>query len=215
MSTTDRHDAVRRRNSPIYRPEDSRGQSRLQLNALRHGIYSAMVLIPGEADAELVTFGKRLRADLAPVATRADARRQDRRNAWRLRRLAGIEAKLYEEQVSKPGQSLVRAFAGFTGDQMLRLSRHEASLERALYRALHELQRLQEARRGEEGVAPRHLIDVTLAAGPDGEAATPTKEPASFRPNGSSTQEGPCLHPPTQNADSDGTFCTLGSCESG
>jgi hypothetical protein len=192
MTATEAGKAARRRNSAKSTgPRTPEGKAVARLNALRHGIYSAMVLIPGEADAELVALGKRLRADLAPVGE-LELMLADKIVAavWRLRRLAGIEAKLYEEQISKPGQSPVRAFAGFTGDQMLRLSRHEASLERALYRALHELQRLQEARRSEEA-EPAHLIDVTLATGSDGETVTPSAEPASFRQNGPSPREGP------------------------
>ena len=176
-----------------------------------------MVLIPGEADAELVAFGKRLRADLAPVGE-LELMLADKivATAWRLRRLAGIEAKLYEEQVSKPGQSLVRAFAGFTGDQMLRLSRHEASLERALYRALHELQRLQEARRGEEGGAPRHLIDVTLAAGPDWGSRNAHQRASFVSAKWLIHARGPnCSILRHKMPIATGTFCTLGSRESG
>src|SRR5262245_2769465 len=47
------------------------------------------------------------------------------------------------------------------------LSRYEASLERSYYRAFHELQRLQEARRG--GHVPLPLaLDVTVSGLDDG-----------------------------------------------
>ena len=45
-----------------------------------------------------------------------------------------------------------------------KLCRYEAHLERGLYKALHELQRLQAARGGEY-VAPPAALDVTLDAG--------------------------------------------------
>ncbi len=44
-----------------------------------------------------------------------------------------------------------------------KLSRYETTIERSLYKALHELQRLQAARRSEGNVSPPLAIDVDLA----------------------------------------------------
>ncbi len=52
-----------------------------------------------------------------------------------------------------------------TVDAFSKLSRYEAAIERSLYRAIHELQRLQSARKGESISAPV-VIDVTSDADP-------------------------------------------------
>jgi hypothetical protein len=57
--------------------------------------------------------------------------------------------------------SLGKAFArgNARGDTLSKLSRYEAGIERALYKAHHELLRLQAQRRGEGGMVP-HAVDV-------------------------------------------------------
>jgi hypothetical protein len=47
-----------------------------------------------------------------------------------------------------------------------KLSRYETTLERSLYKALHELQRLQAARRAEGNVAPPVAVDVEVSGIP-------------------------------------------------
>ena len=44
-----------------------------------------------------------------------------------------------------------------------KLSRYEAAIERGLYKALHELQRLQAARRGDGNFPPPAAIDVDVS----------------------------------------------------
>jgi fumarate hydratase class II len=44
-----------------------------------------------------------------------------------------------------------------------KLSRYEAGIERSLYRALHELQRLQAARRAVADVPPPAVVDVDVS----------------------------------------------------
>ena len=59
------------------------------------------------------------------------------------------------------------AFEGDSGDLFSKLARYEASVERSLYKAVHELQRLQAARTGGKVVAPVAL-DVNVDMGPAG-----------------------------------------------
>jgi hypothetical protein len=44
-----------------------------------------------------------------------------------------------------------------------KLSRYETAIERSLYRALHELQRLQAARSTEGGISPPVALDVNVS----------------------------------------------------
>jgi hypothetical protein len=90
-------------------------------------------------------FGKRLRAQLAPVGE-LEHFLVDRivSTAWRLRRLVAVETMLFDRE-HKPDD----AFNKYGREKMGVLSRYEVTLERSLYRALHELQRLQAARDGQ------------------------------------------------------------------
>jgi hypothetical protein len=47
-----------------------------------------------------------------------------------------------------------------------KLSRYETPIERSLYKALHELQRLQAARREESNVPPPVAVDVDVSGVP-------------------------------------------------
>lgn len=62
-------------------------------------------------------------------------------------------------------KSLDESFEGNRGDRLNAILRYEASLERSLYRALHELQRVQGMRLGQTVLAPI-AIEVSAAASP-------------------------------------------------
>ena len=51
----------------------------------------------------------------------------------------------------------------FFADALSKLSRYETTLERSMFRALHELQRLQAARSG-QSVAPPAVLDVEVSS---------------------------------------------------
>ena len=48
-------------------PRSDAGKAAVALNGIKHGLLSRQVLIKGESEADLVGFGKRLRAQLVPV----------------------------------------------------------------------------------------------------------------------------------------------------
>jgi hypothetical protein len=50
-----------------------------------------------------------------------------------------------------------------------KLSRYETTMERGLYKALHELQRLQAARAAGGGVPPPVAVDVDVSGIPEGD----------------------------------------------
>ena len=75
-------------------------------------------------------------------------------SAWRLRRALAVEAFLFEKEDTPD-----RTFAGYAAQKMTILSRYESTLERGLFKALHELQRLQAERQGEAVPRPE-AVDV-------------------------------------------------------
>jgi hypothetical protein len=97
---------------------------------------------------------KELFAEPAPTITDAA------KHAEALRPLQEIEEAL-QETVPQLAQAFVRI--GNTNDMLTKLTRYETTLERSLYRALHELQRLQAARLG-QAVALPAAVDVTLSS---------------------------------------------------
>ena len=66
--TTERQVAANRVNaSRSTGPRTPEGKARVALNAIKHGLFSRESLVKGESQVDLLDFGKRLRAQLAPV----------------------------------------------------------------------------------------------------------------------------------------------------
>lgn len=167
--TTERQVAANRRNARLSTgPRTGEGKAIVAGNATRHGLLSAKALVEGEDEALLVEFGKRMRAELRPVGELEELL-VDRivSSSWRLRRLLAVEAGVFEEELQplfseSPTVGLAFIRDGNQGDSFSKLSRYEAGVDRGLYRALHELQRLQAERHG--GTAPLPaVLDVDVS----------------------------------------------------
>jgi hypothetical protein len=195
MTTPAKIAANRRNALASTGPKTLQGKRRASYNSTRHGLLSRSVLLATENRAELSAFVRSFRADLAPqgafeeflVDRIASA-------AWRIRRAMAAEVSLFREGLQASGDlreaiNVVMRSAGGgdvggsesknqsdglgsvfmkTGDGGVhfgKLSRYEASLDRALYRALHELQRLQAVRQGRP-VLPPLAVDVEVAGPP-------------------------------------------------
>jgi len=144
-------------------PRTPEGKAKVALNARKHGLLSRQSLVKGESEVDLLDFGKRLRAQLAPVGE-LELLLADRivSNAWRLRRAVGMEAALLN--VKRGDQTLIEDVFSWKLDRgrLQLISRYEATLERSLYKALHELQRLQAAREGQAVLLPQ-TVDVEVS----------------------------------------------------
>ena len=158
--------ANRRNAAKSTGPRSDAGKAAVALNGVKHGLLSRHVLINGESEADLVGFGKRLRGQLAPVGE-LELLFADRivSSAWRLRRALAVEASLFDKEDTPHG-----AFAGYGAAKMVILSRYESALERGLFKALHELQRLQAARQG-DAVSLPEVVDVDVDVGEPDELA--------------------------------------------
>ena len=109
-------------------PRTPAGKAVVALNGIKHGLLSRECLLKGESEAELVAFGKRLRAKLAPVGE-LELLLADRvvSTAWRLRRLIAVETLLFNRE-----HSVDYAFNNSGREKMGVLSRYEVTLERSL-----------------------------------------------------------------------------------
>jgi len=167
MATEKQVVANRRNAKGITGPKTESGKAIVALNAVKHGILSRESLLEGENEATLFEFGKRMRAELRPVGE-LEALLADRivSSAWRLRRLVAVEAGVFAEEVQsmlgeQPSVGLAFIRDGNQADAFSKLSRYESAIERGLYRALDELQRLQAERRGQQ-VPPPLVLDVQV-----------------------------------------------------
>ncbi len=180
--TTNRQILSNRQNSrKSTGPRSEDGRARSRMNALRHGILSKQLLIPGEIEAELHDLWLRLYDDFQPQGTLEDeVLDQIVSGFWRLRRLRMVEAGLFSSWLEEDGingesknnyeidtsrylQALGLSFIrdGHSSNAFSKLSRYETSMLRALHRDLLELQRLQAARQGEV-VQSAVALDVTI-----------------------------------------------------
>ena len=223
MTSEKKAEANRRNALKSTGPKTSEGKDAVRLNALKHGLLSQEILLPGEDEEALRELGERLRDELQPVGEFENLLVDRIISAyWRLRRLGRVEAGIfawqlygelarraheeatsYTKQVSiidealdpyhlrptttitdqekyqaarseaqemKTKQEAETAMLGGTfirdaegANAFSKLSRYETMIERSLYKALHELQRLQAARRADGDAPPPVAIDVDVS----------------------------------------------------
>lgn len=159
-----------RQNAKLGGVKTEEGKSVSKYNALKHGLLSKVVLFEEEDDILLADFGRKLRTELNPV-TELELLLVDRiiANTWRLRRAMKIECEMMyydcnpgENHYSPQQITLGEAFTCDSSNAYGTFVRYEASIERGIYKALHELQRIQAARNGEKPPAPI-AIDVDIS----------------------------------------------------
>src|SRR5215213_11591877 len=227
MTSEKQAEANRRNALKSTGPKTPEGKDAVRLNALKHGLLSQEILLPGEDEEALRELDQNLKVELQPVGE-LESLLVDRIIAsyWRLRRLGRVEAgifawdlygdlarraheeasshtkpaiiRLVYEDDSRPPERIVppekdqetRSEAqeieakqeieamrdaetptlGLTfirdaneANAFSKLSRYEAMIERSLYKALHELQRLQAARHAGGNGTPPLAIDVDVS----------------------------------------------------
>lgn len=150
-------------------PRTSAGRANSSLNATRHGLLSRATLLGDESAAEFARFENSMRKAMAPAGGLEDVLvARVIAAAWRLRRFERIEVLMLDTGRKNWRGDDAGVGSGFVGtcvngDSFTKLSRYEAGIERALFRALHELQRVQAQRRGQEVAVPSVVdVDVTV-----------------------------------------------------
>lgn len=140
------------------------GKAVSRYNAIKHGILSKETLMRGEDENELIELGKRIRSELKPM-NEIELFLTDRiiANTWRLKRALRAEKELIEHDMENGlnfGSAMKYDF--MNADSYGKFTRYESCLERGIYKALHELQRLQAARNGEKVPLPV-AVDVDIS----------------------------------------------------
>ena len=170
--TTEKQIKANRENAKKGGVKTPEGKAVVRFNALKHGLLSKEVLLGNEEEKDLVGLCRRLKAELKP-ASEIEQVLVDRivANFWRLRRAMRVEREMIEDDCEDEDwkgnikqKTLGEAFSyDFTNsDTYGKFIRYETSIERGIYRALHELQRIQSARKGEKPPAPL-AVDVDVS----------------------------------------------------
>ena len=155
-------------------PKTEEGKAVSRLNAITHGLLSREVLIEGEDGAVLTKMTDALRDEMQPIGE-LESFLVDRLAAemWRMRRALAVERKnadvakyrvlnaMFPEETYGKGdaQQMAAETAMITDSDTEKIMRYATMIERSFYRAMHELQRLQAARNGQESPIP-HVLDV-------------------------------------------------------
>ncbi len=129
-------------------PRTEEGKEISKMNALKHGLLGKAVLITGENEEQLLSLTKKIRTEMKPV-TEIERILVDRiiSSIWRLRRALAMENG---EVISVTGGLM------YDSDKFFR---YETMLEKGMYRALHELERIQAKRNGSDVPFPV-VVDV-------------------------------------------------------
>jgi hypothetical protein len=150
-----------KRNAKLGGVKTEEGKAVSKLNATKHALLSNEVLVKGEDRAELIELASRFMAEFKP---KTDLERLliDRivSNTWRLKRAMRAETDIIERELDNDmsfGGSIGKVF----DSNIEKFMRYETCIERGIYKALHELQRIQSALAGEKPPAPI-AIDVDI-----------------------------------------------------
>ena len=162
-------------------PVTPQGRAAVRFNAIKHGLTAENAVIGRENEEEFNQTLQALEAELQPVGSMEYALlHQIVAATWRLRRLRLTETGFFDLLAKDLTRELREKYTGLTnGSQMafivrrdslgdntlMKLCRYEAAIEGCFYRALHELQRRQAARAGQDVPLPIVAdVDITLAS---------------------------------------------------
>lgn len=155
-------------------PRTTSGKAVVAANAIKHGLLSAEILLPEDDQTALAALAENFLTEFKPEGS-LEHLLVDRMVSlvWRLARLGRVESELLQNGRGDLSHVLLAKQEGlFSGlgvgfgfdtrsDALAKLARYETGIDRALHRALHELQRLQAARQGQAVPLPV-AVDVTV-----------------------------------------------------
>jgi len=179
-SISERKLAANRANALVSTgPRTAAGKAVSSRNALKHGLLSSQILLEHEDVEELKALRESLYEELQPVGT-LEVVLVERivASAWLQRRALRAETALmewqhglgmrWEPELWEDDQKWRRehranraTFEMLADSRLEKIQRYETTKERQMYKALHELQRLQAARQSAMALAPV-AIDVDV-----------------------------------------------------
>lgn len=163
-------------------PRTPQGKAKVSTNAVRHGAYSEALFMLGEREEDFQELKAGMEESLSPVGPLETSMverlvslwwRMDRtktaanQHLWmKTRKTLNLRLQ-YPEDRGLLGEALAldadecRFAGGWNIEDQERLLRHEMTLERAFFKTLHELERVQAKRQGTP-VAPVATLDLNI-----------------------------------------------------
>ena len=153
-------------------PTPPHGKAIASKNALKHGLLSQEVLMDHEEADSLVLLSESITESLNPVGT-METLMVDRiiTNVWRLRRAIFVETQTMDWYTHEklldfdntPEEQMDRRYTKkiLSNDSVEKILRYETTIERGIFKALHELERMQAVRNGREVALPS-MVDMSL-----------------------------------------------------
>ncbi len=153
-------------------PKSEEGKQTVGANAMIHGLRSSRVVLKTEEESEFLLLRQAVWAELKPANAVEDILVERIVLAtWRLRRVMTIEVgmlnprkrEIWDSPMEEKDESQGphQRFRG-SAQSLGVLNRYEMSLERSLFKSLHELQRLQAQRMGLAVSLPA-VLDITIS----------------------------------------------------
>jgi len=141
------------------------GKAIVRLNALKHGLFAEDLLLPDEDRNVLNDIWQRLIVELEPQGTLEEMLITCIVSSfWRRQMAMRLESKYLDEQFTLVTLALhkadLQAWSNFINRELANkkawqnLIRYQTSFENKFFKAMHELERLQMARRGATVPAP-------------------------------------------------------------
>ena len=144
MTSEKKAQANRRNALKSTGPKTPEGRAAVRLNALKHGLLSQVVLLPGEEEEALRELGERLRDELQPVGE-LECLLVDRIISayWRLRRLGRVETGIFawerSEELAERAEREAQGYESNEDEDLMRVigititdkKGHEEALSRA------------------------------------------------------------------------------------
>jgi hypothetical protein len=157
-----------RENSKLGGVKTEAGKAAARLNAVTHGLLTKEALLAGEYGSLLRSLTEGYMAKLKPE-TEMEILLVERIVSciWRLRRVLRVEKNYSNNELTSWEANIAdwTGIAACTDSSVASwqsMNRYETTIERQMYKAMHELERIQRIRRGENTPAPL-AIDVNLS----------------------------------------------------
>lgn len=149
-------------------PKTDKGKAVSRYNALKHGLLSKEVLLEGENEQSLSRLRDAIHQNLKPEGAIEELLvERVVSGVWRLRRALSVEATAmeYYKDSSFPMLSddpeKKSITDSFDNEVVEKIIRYETTIERGIYKALHELERMQGKRSGQKTPLPS-VLDINL-----------------------------------------------------
>ena len=155
-------DANRRNAAKSHGPITPEGRAAVRMNALKHGLTAAEIVLPTEDKLEFEQFRAAFEEECQPVGPLEQVLVEDLVAArWRMNRVRKMEPGFFTLRLQAMRRQIKEDFSTLDAqahlalifrddardaDTIGKMSRYEARFERSFYKALKELQRLQALR---------------------------------------------------------------------